>query len=61
MPLDDAAWDHEHDEAAGHRARRLLARSSSNYHRFSDSFGAFIRDDIERWHRVVDAAGLAPK
>ena len=27
----------------------------------SDSFGAFIRDDIERWHRVVDAAGLAPK
>ncbi len=29
LPLDDAAWDHEHDEAARHRARRLLSRSSS--------------------------------
>jgi tripartite-type tricarboxylate transporter receptor subunit TctC len=27
----------------------------------SDKFGAFIRQDIERWHRVVEAAGLAPK
>ena len=27
----------------------------------SDSFGAFIREDVARWHRVVDAAGLAPK
>src|SRR5262249_48700850 len=23
---DDSDWDHEHDEAAGHRARRLLSR-----------------------------------
>ena len=50
LPLDDAAWDHEHDEAARHRARRLLSRSSSNYHRFGDSFGAFSRWLAgERW------------
>jgi hypothetical protein len=33
---DDAGWDQEHDEAAGHRARRLLSRSNSRLHRFSD-------------------------
>ena len=50
LPLDDADWDHEHDEAAGHRARRLLARSSSSYHRLGDSFGAFGRWIAgERW------------
>lgn len=27
----------------------------------SESFGAFIREDIDRWRRVVAAAGLAPK
>jgi hypothetical protein len=48
--LDDADWDHEHDEAARHRARRLLSRSSSNYHRLGDSFGAFGRWLAgERW------------
>src|ERR1700688_2776039 len=37
---DDAAWDHDHDEAAGHRARRLLSRSNSGLHRFSDRLAA---------------------
>jgi tripartite-type tricarboxylate transporter receptor subunit TctC len=27
----------------------------------AESFGAFIRQDLERWHRVVEAAGLGPK
>src|SRR6185312_14394897 len=27
----------------------------------SDSFGAFIREDLDRWRRVVAEAGLAPK
>ena len=27
----------------------------------SESFGAFIREDIDRWRRVIAAAGLAPK
>src|ERR1700744_4919895 len=50
LPLDDADWDHEHDEAARHRARRLLSRSSSNYPRLGDSFGAFSRWLAgERW------------
>src|SRR3954453_16235337 len=29
---DDCDWDHEHDEVAGHRARRLLSRSNSRLH-----------------------------
>src|SRR3979409_1868410 len=29
---DDADWDQDHDEAAGHRARRLLSRSNSGFH-----------------------------
>src|SRR6202158_238984 len=37
---DDADWDHDHDEAAGHRARRLLSRSNSGLHRFSDRLAA---------------------
>src|SRR6185437_9401938 len=50
LPLDDADWDHEHDEAARHRARRLLSRSSSNFHRLGDGFGAFSRWLAgERW------------
>ena len=50
LPLDDADWDHEHDEAARHRARRLLSRSSSSYHRLGDGFGAFSRWLAgERW------------
>jgi uncharacterized protein DUF3971 len=47
---DDAGWDQEHDEAAGHRARRLLSRSNSRFHRFGDRLGAFRRWlASERW------------
>ncbi|RZN26363.1 hypothetical protein [Bradyrhizobium sp. Leo121] len=35
---DDVGWE-EHDEAAGHRARRLLSRSDSGLHRIGDFFG----------------------
>jgi hypothetical protein len=49
-PLDDADWDQDHDEAAGHRARRLLSRSNSGYHRFGDRLGALGRWlASERW------------
>jgi hypothetical protein len=47
---DDAGWDQEHDEAAGHRARRLLSRSNSRFHRFGDRLGALRRwVASERW------------
>jgi hypothetical protein len=48
--LDDAGWDHDHDEAAGHRARRLLSQSDSGFHRFGDKCAA-IRHWLasERW------------
>jgi hypothetical protein len=47
---DDAAWDQDHDEAAGHRARRLLARPSSGFHRLGDNVGAMRRWLAEeRW------------
>ncbi|MCA6107246.1 AsmA-like C-terminal region-containing protein [Bradyrhizobium cenepequi] len=39
---DETGWD-EHDEAAGHRARRLLSRSDSSLHRIGDLFGATSR------------------
>ena len=35
---DDADWDQDHDEAAGYRARRLLSRSNSGFHRLGDRF-----------------------
>lgn len=41
---DESGWDSDHDEAAGHRARRLLSRSDSGFHRISDNFTA-----INRW------------
>ena len=41
---DDADWDQDHDEAAGHRARRLLSRSNSGLHRLGDLFAA-----VRRW------------
>ncbi len=41
---DDAGWDHEHDEAAGHRARRLLSRSDSSLNRCADGLAA-----LQRW------------
>src|SRR6185312_2844076 len=55
---DDAGW--EQDEAAGHRARRLLSRPSSGLHRIGDRFAALQRWMVgERWVRrlaVVIAA-----
>ncbi|MGY4332587.1 hypothetical protein ACVWWG_007004 [Bradyrhizobium sp. LB7.2] len=40
---DDADWDSDQEAAAGHRARRLLSRSSSGFHRFGDGFGRLRR------------------
>ena len=48
----DAGWDHDHDEAAGHRARRLLSRSNSGFHRLGDNIGGLRRWLAgERWVR----------
>src|SRR5882762_10008847 len=47
---DDADWDQDHDEAACNRARRLLSRSNSGFHRLGDHFGGFRRWLAgERW------------
>ncbi len=47
---DDAAWPQDHDEAACNRARRLLSRSNSTFHRFGDHLGALRRWLAgERW------------
>jgi hypothetical protein len=47
---DDAGWDQDHDEAAGHRARRLLSNPSSRFHRLGDYAGALRRwFATERW------------
>jgi hypothetical protein len=35
LQWDDADWAHQHDEAAHHRARRLLAKKNSSWHRAS--------------------------
>ena len=49
---DDSDWDHEHDEAAGHRARRLLSRPTSGIHRIGDKISALQRWFAgERWVR----------
>ncbi|WP_256808149.1 MULTISPECIES: AsmA-like C-terminal region-containing protein [unclassified Bradyrhizobium] len=40
---DDADWDPDQEAAAGHRARRLLSRSSSGFHRIGDGFGTLRR------------------
>jgi Protein of unknown function len=48
--LDDAGWDQDHDEAAGHRARRLLSGSNFAFHRLGDHLGALRRWLAgERW------------
>src|SRR5579871_6224440 len=45
---DDTDW--EQDEAAGHRARRLLSRPTSNIHRIGDGFASARRWVTgERW------------
>src|SRR4051794_34579443 len=47
---DDANWNQDHDEAAGHRARRLLSRSNSGLHRLGDGIGSLRRWlTRERW------------
>jgi hypothetical protein len=54
---DDADWDQDHDEAAGHRARRLLSRSSSGINRFGDYVAALRRwISRERWVMRVGVA-----
>jgi AsmA-like C-terminal region/Protein of unknown function len=57
---DDPAWDHDHDEVAGHHARRLLSRSNLGLHRVGDRLGGFRRWLVgERWVRrlaIVTAA-----
>src|SRR4051794_9290554 len=54
---DDADWDQDHDEAAGHRARRLLSGSSSLFHRLGDYLTA-LRGWLagERWVRRLAVA-----
>ncbi|MCP4618945.1 MAG: DUF3971 domain-containing protein [Bradyrhizobium sp.] len=59
---DEAEWDREHDEAAGHRARKLLSRQSSGIHRIGDRVGAMSRWMTgERWVKrlAIAAAALA--
>jgi hypothetical protein len=47
---DEAGWDTDHDEAAGYRARRLLSRSNSRFHRLGDKVSALNRWVTgERW------------
>lgn len=55
---DDADWDPRHDEAAGHRARRLLARSGSRFDGFGDRLAA-LRGWLthERWLRRLAVVG----
>ncbi len=46
----DADWDQDHDEAAGHRARRLLSGSNSGFHRIGDRLEVLRRWIAgERW------------
>jgi uncharacterized protein DUF3971 len=40
---DEADWDPDQEEAAGHQARRLLSRSNSGFRRIGDGFGSFRR------------------
>ena len=54
---DHGGWDPDQEEAAGRRARRLLARSESGFHRFGDRLGAFGRWIAgERWIKRVALA-----
>jgi len=54
---DGAAWDQDHDEAACHRARRLLSRSDSGFYRIGDYLSRFRRWlASERWVRRLATA-----
>ena len=58
----EADWDHEHEEAAGHRARRLLSRPSVGMHRIGDKLAGLQRWIAgERWVRrlAIVIAALA--
>jgi len=56
-PWDDAHWDQDHDEAAGHRARRLLAGSRSGLQWLVDGIrGLRHRIAGERWVRRLAIA-----
>src|ERR1700738_3992328 len=53
----DADSDQDHDEAARHRARRLLSRSNSGFHRLGDLLAGFRRWIAgERWIRRLGIA-----
>jgi hypothetical protein len=39
---DDAGWDHDHDEMAHRRARRLLSKPPTRWHRFGESLAAIL-------------------
>src|SRR5450755_2109284 len=59
---DDAGWDQDHDDGAGHRARRLLSNPASGLHRFGDYFEAVRRWLAgERWVKrlAITIAALA--
>jgi hypothetical protein len=56
----DTDWDSEHDEVAGHRARRLLSRSNSRVHRVGDKLASLKRWLVgERWVRRLAVVALA--
>lgn len=57
---DDTVWDHDHDEAAGHRARRLLSGSRGGFRGLSDRFSTRLVWLInERWvRRLAIAFGI---
>src|SRR3984893_4448379 len=51
---DDAGWDQDHDDAAGHRARRLLSNPASGLQRAGDYAGALRRWlTTERWVKRI--------
>ena len=59
---DETSWDQAQDEAAGHRARRLLSGKGSGIHRIGDRVGALRRWMVgERWVKrlAVAVAALA--
>jgi hypothetical protein len=53
---DDACWAQDHDEAAGHRARRLLSGSNSGFHRLGDRIGALRWLAGGRWVKRLAVA-----
>ena len=57
---DEADWAPDQDEAAGHRARRLLSGRASGIHRVADQFGVFNRWlTSDRWVRRLAVVTVA--